>query len=116
MFIDPTMPFNPAPKLESDLRTVLMEQVRDPRLAEEAKRMQPYCIICGSGDNLRAHHIKSLAQGGADALWNMDVVCEDDHQMAHSNPALYALNRELTRLIRRLPDRPIPAQNWFSGI
>ncbi|MFN9691226.1 MAG: HNH endonuclease [Vampirovibrionales bacterium] len=32
---------------------------------------------------IEVHHIKSLSQGGEDALWNLSTLCAHHHRMAH---------------------------------
>lgn len=62
---------------------------RKKSLPGQAVRRQPCCSRCGGGGidpgdcPLRAHHVIALADGGADELYNMDVLCQECHREWH---------------------------------
>lgn len=60
-----------------------MSIVRNPRLADEAKRQQPYCSRCFAEKKLEAHHLHALADGGPDEIENMAVLCRVCHREWH---------------------------------
>lgn len=61
-----------------------MSKTRNAALAWAAKERQPFCSRCFSTRSLHAHHIVALADGGEDALTNLDVLCERCHFEWHS--------------------------------
>lgn len=41
------------------------------------------CVVCGSTENLRAHHLVRVADEGANTEENCVTLCEDRHLDAH---------------------------------
>jgi 5-methylcytosine-specific restriction endonuclease McrA len=38
------------------------------------------CVICGGSEGLQVHHRVPLAQGGSNALWNLELRCQVHHR------------------------------------
>jgi 5-methylcytosine-specific restriction endonuclease McrA len=45
------------------------------KVRAEAIRLQPYCLFCGSTQDLTGDHILPLKEGGANVLDNVRVLC-----------------------------------------
>jgi 5-methylcytosine-specific restriction endonuclease McrA len=57
------------------------------------------CVRCGNGDRLEVHHLTPLAQGGTNALRNLEPLCAACHDVAHVATPAEAI----------LPSRPVIA-------
>lgn len=42
------------------------------------------CRFCGSNSTLEQHHILYRSQGGPDVYWNLILLCDEHHRLAHS--------------------------------
>jgi hypothetical protein len=60
-----------------------MTATRNQKIVKQAKDEQPYCKRCVARKHLVAHHIVALADGGADVLENLDVLCGSCHREWH---------------------------------
>lgn len=59
---------------------------RVPHLRAKAKRRDGNrCIVCGSTDRLRVHHVQAVAELGtaANTLGNLATLCETCHDRIH---------------------------------
>lgn len=59
------------------------EADRDQAIADEAKRLQPFCSRCSARKRLHAHHVVPFGDGGADTLDNLSVLCCQCHDEWH---------------------------------
>ena len=57
---------------------------RSPAVINQAKKTQPYCTRCASQKDLNGHHIEALADGGADDIENIEVLCHRCHREWHN--------------------------------
>jgi 5-methylcytosine-specific restriction endonuclease McrA len=60
------------------------------RMAKDVLGTQCLCPSCSNTFQkpddtpyIEVHHIKSLSEGGEDALWNLSTLCAHHHRMAH---------------------------------
>jgi 5-methylcytosine-specific restriction endonuclease McrA len=53
------------------------------------ERDHGYCRWCGDPRNGQLHHILYRSQGGVDEEWNLILLCNRCHAIAHSNKNIY---------------------------
>jgi 5-methylcytosine-specific restriction endonuclease McrA len=44
------------------------------------ERDEQKCVACGSAENLEAHHIEAVKDGGLPTLENLETLCEECHK------------------------------------
>lgn len=60
-----------------------MAQNRRQSVAKAAIRNRGYCAKCGRRNDLQAHHLVAIADGGADSASNIEVLCAPCHKKWH---------------------------------
>jgi HNH endonuclease len=60
-----------------------MSDVRNPTVRDAALKRDTWCMRCCSKRSLEVHHIVAIADGGADELDNVEVLCYPCHKEWH---------------------------------
>lgn len=70
---------------ERDTLKMSRGQGRVPSKTRKAVRNRDVsCRFCGQSYPLEQHHILYRSQGGPDAYWNLILLCDTHHRLAHS--------------------------------
>lgn len=106
----------PSTPKRRETRTTAYERSRDVR-HEVMNRAGGVCELCGlqgfktesKALYLETHHVVPLAEGGADAVWNVVAICPNDHRRAHFAYDRLALRESMIlRLITMYPSAANP--------
>lgn len=58
-------------------------RIKDPNNLKKCIKLSKCCQICGSNNNVSAHHIKFRSERGDDSLGNLITLCFYCHRKAH---------------------------------
>ena len=85
------------------------ERDNSKRLADEEQRQQltDCCTVCGSKNDLNAHHVIPHSEGGPTAVWNLVMLCKRCHKVipdiqytVYQNSAEVAATEDLLDKVR----------------
>lgn len=82
-------------------------KIKVPKNLKMCKELDSYkCRVCGSSDNVGAHHIINRSLGGDNALSNLITLCFKCHRQIHDG------TRDFRHFLNRLNESH-PRPEWF---
>lgn len=76
--------WRPTPKFRSPAQAFYHTQAWRNLADSVRERDQGICRNCGAPDSRRVDHIRPRAEGGADAEWNLQLLCNDCDARKHA--------------------------------